>query len=198
MVGIEPFIPLTRNEVILLVADALPLGAQQEFGSFAKLLSAWYHHTYHAHLERLKSDYEHLEGSDPDDVTARRFADSLDAVARAANFSPIAQSELTTALAEESVFRLRLHVDFSDFREIVFYGRGISEQSASVATWFGLRRQQVQFTNYRRVLVFIRFQDSDYFRDRDDVAFEPGSVVLKLFENVPKADLEMLFPNIFK
>ena len=43
----------------------------------------------------------------------------------------------------------------------------------------------------------MRFRDAAYFaaQGRIDLAFEPGSIMLKLFQNVPEADLEMLFPN---
>ena len=45
--------------------------------------------------------------------------------------------------------------------------------------------------------VYIKFKDAHYFNQRkgSELNFEPNSTIIKLFHNVPKADLEMLFPN---
>jgi hypothetical protein len=47
------------------------------------------------------------------------------------------------------------------------------------------------------VLIYIKFKEEDYFKAKDQKAlyFTPGSTIIKLFQDVPKADLEMLFPN---
>lgn len=46
-------------------------------------------------------------------------------------------------------------------------------------------------------MIFIKFTEAEYFQKpkRKTLYFTPGSTVIKLFQNVPKADLEMLFPN---
>jgi hypothetical protein len=45
----------------------------------------------------------------------------------------------------------------------------------------------------------VKFKDAAYFeakgRQVDDLPFRPGSTIIKLFQDVPRADLEMLFPN---
>ncbi len=76
----------------------------------------------------------------------------------------------------------------------MFYQRGANERTTTLKTWFGLRRRAVSFINYERVLVYVRFRDAAHFAHRD-ISFTPGGAMLKLFQNVPKADLEMLFPN---
>ncbi|MDH3222015.1 MAG: TMEM143 family protein, partial [Gammaproteobacteria bacterium] len=49
--------------------------------------------------------------------------------------------------------------------------------------------------NYDRVVVYIRVRD-DFEQDGQDFAgCRAGATLLKLFRNVPGADLEMLFPN---
>lgn len=44
------------------------------------------------------------------------------------------------------------------------------------------------FVNYEQVVVYLRMRD-------DFAGCRAGATLLKLFRNVPKADLEMLFPN---
>ena len=56
-----------------------------------------------------------------------------------------------------------------------------------------------EFTNYAKVLVFVKFKDAAHFeakgKDVEELPFQPGSTIIKLFQDVPRADLEMLFPN---
>lgn len=50
----------------------------------------------------------------------------------------------------------------------------------------------MRFLNYDRVVLFLRFADRG---ERNHPDLLPGRVMIKLFQNVPEADLEMLFPN---
>jgi hypothetical protein len=63
----------------------------------------------------------------------------------------------------------------------------------------GLRRRTLEFTNYAKVLVYVKFKDAAHFEAAgkrvDRLQFRPGSTIIKLFQDVPRADLEMLFPN---
>ena len=80
---------------------------------------------------------------------------------------------------------------------MVFYRPGESQLTETITSVFGLRKQTINFTNYDRVAVFITFKDKAHFESKKKslIGFEPGSTIVKLFQNVPKADLEMLFPN---
>nr|WP_225443521.1 TMEM143 family protein [Lolliginicoccus lacisalsi] len=62
----------------------------------------------------------------------------------------------------------------------------------------GLRRRTIAFRSYAKVIVYVTFRDPEHFADRDadDLPFTPGSTMVKLFENVPRHDIEMLFPNV--
>ncbi len=181
----EPYIPLSRKEVLSLCLATVGSTHARQFARFAEIVSAWYHHVYHADLERLKDKFA---------SNASSFAADLDRVVRAANFTKIEQADLDRALSEESVFRLRLSVDFSDFEEIVFYRRGASVQTAAVPHWFGLRKRTIDFTNFDHVLVYVRFSSNPSEKGAA-LPYTPGTSMLKLFTNVPQADLEMLFPN---
>jgi hypothetical protein len=88
-------------------------------------------------------------------------------------------------------------VDFDDFEDVIFFRRGKSIKEETLVKFFGLSKKKFQFTNYERVAIYIKFKEKSYFdsQERKDLYFEPGSTIIKLFHNVPKADLEMLFPN---
>jgi hypothetical protein len=48
------------------------------------------------------------------------------------------------------------------------------------------------------VLVYATFKDASHFAgtDVERLPFTPGSTIVKLFQNVPRDDLEMVFPNV--
>ena len=86
------------------------------------------------------------------------------------------------------MFKIRLHVDFDEFSEVLLFCRGVSKREETISSLFGLIKKTICFTNYDRVVLYVRYRD-------DLPVGKPGSTLLKLFQNVPKADLEMLFPN---
>jgi hypothetical protein len=64
------------------------------------------------------------------------------------------------------------------------------------------KQKDITFTNCGKVAAYIKFKDANYFNQTKRAALdfgpgapEPGSTITKLFQNVLKADLEMLFPN---
>ena len=93
------------------------------------------------------------------------------------------------------MFKISLHVDFDDFSEVSLFARGESVRNETVSSWFGLRKTSVEFVNYERVVVYLRIRDDFEHSKQDFASCRAGATLLKLFRNVPKADLEMLFPN---
>lgn len=206
----QRFIPFRRRDLVdMLDADGrLPPREQEEFRAFAHLLSAVFHHEFHARLETLKDAYAPFD-PDPDTRIVRVHDDEERAAARQqllaglrellddGNFEPVTDDELRMAFEEESLLELRLDVDESDFEDVLFFRRGETVRQEELTSFFGLRKKTVTFTNYEKVLILVTFKDADQLVDRvpDELPFEPGSTILKLFQDVPRADLEMLFPN---
>lgn len=206
----ETFVPFRRRDVIAMCLrdPRLPVGDRPQFEAIATLVLSLIHHEFHAHLEAMKDAYapvnpdldtRALRTLSPEDVEASvsRLLPQLERVVAAANFQPVTRSDLEQALEEESLFQVRLAVDFDDFQDLLFFRRGESQREETLVSLFGLHRRRIVFTHYDRVLVYVRFRDAAYFEQqgRRNLPFEPGSLVIKLFQNVPRADLEMLFPN---
>jgi hypothetical protein len=204
------FLPLRRRDLVDVLAAEDPHDGADGPGlrSLAELLAAVFHHEFHARLEGLKDAYAPFD-PDPDTWTVRelddqereaargRLLDGLRELLEDANFQPVTEDDLAVAFTEESLLPLHLEVDRSDFADVVFFRRGETVRREEQRRWFGLRRRTVTFTNYEKVLVLVTFREAEHFADRDpeDLPFEPGSTILKLFQDVPRADLEMLFPN---
>tara|TARA_R110000744_G_scaffold78514_4_gene154642 strand:+ start:24586 stop:25821 length:1236 start_codon:yes stop_codon:yes gene_type:complete len=205
----DRFIPYRKQDIVEMCLRELKLDdSALSFRQFCDLLSNSLHVEYHQTLESLKNDYapfdpnadtKQLEPYTPEQKSQcqARFAENFASVLNAANFEKITEQDLQDALTEESLFKVRLEVEFDDFEQVVFYRRGESQLTETITSLFGLRKQTLNFTNYDRVAIYITFKDKAHF-DRKKKAlfgFEPGSTIVKLFQNVPKADLEMLFPN---
>jgi len=204
------FIPFRKADVVDMCVDAsdLPGNEVKAFREFCQILEAIFHFEFHSHLEKLKTSYAPFN---PDADTRGVFKYSqaekknlqkqlvaeMTAVLTAANFEKITAQDLKQALGEESLFQIRLEVDFEDFEDVIFFRRGESIKEEALVKFFGLSKKSFKFTNYDRVAIYIKFKEAEYFekQNRKHLYFEPGSTVIKLFHNVPKADLEMLFPN---
>ena len=205
----DRFIPYRKQDVVEMCLRELEFDdSGTSFRQFCELLSNSFHVEYHQTLESLKNDYapfdpnadtKQLEpySSEQKAQCQARFAENFAGVLNAANFEKITEQDLQEALTEESLFKVRLEVEFDDFEQVVFYRRGESQLSESITSFFGLRKQSINFTNFDRVAVFITFKGKEHFDQKNKplLGFEPGSTIVKLFQNVPKADLEMLFPN---
>lgn len=113
-------------------------------------------------------------------------------------FTEISDDELSAAFDEHSLLKVRMEVDRHAIEKTIFFRRGESTRTGEVKSWFGLRRKTIEYTSYGKVLVFVTFKSADQLPDDDPekLPFDPSSTIVKLFEGVPRNDLEMLFPNV--
>ncbi len=209
----ERFIPFRKTSIVTMCADEVAAEERESFQAFAELLASLLHHEFRGRLEALKDAY-HPFNPDTDtrsivelDADERKDAqhqlvDELTALAEAANFERVSSEDLDHAFTEHSLLKVRLEADFDDFDdfdEVVFYRRGEHTSTEEVKRLFGLRRRTIEFTSYSKVLMYVKFKDAADFEARkkkvDDLPFKPESTIIKLFQDVPRADLEMLFPN---
>ena len=205
----ERFIPYRRTDIISMCMQdqGLVKSDVEEFGKFCEILTSIFHFELHKRLEKLKNCYALF---DPDRDTRiinndgidtiqnkKELENELKAVLEQANFERVSENDLQNALESESLFKVKLQVDFSDFDEVLFFRRGLSLKHEYIKTWFGLSKKQIELQVYDRILVYVNFKDQNYFdqHKKTDLYFEPGSTIIKLFRNVPKNDMEMLFPN---
>ncbi|MFQ5505388.1 MAG: TMEM143 family protein [Planctomycetota bacterium] len=206
----ERYIPYRRSDVVemCLREGRLPSEEAESFRELCRILQSLFHFEFHERLESLKDSYAPFN-PDADtrrirEVSGAELAASqaslvrgLTEVLNAANYERVTQEDLERALAEESLFKIRLHVDFEDFEEVIFFARGRSTAKETLRRFLGLGKQELEFVNLSRVLIYVKFKKQAWFdaAGRKDLFFRPGSTIIKLFQDVPAADLEMLFPN---
>ncbi|MEM6581139.1 MAG: TMEM143 family protein [Pseudomonadota bacterium] len=199
------FIPFRRADVIDMCLSETDLSEsdRSRFADIALHIQDHFAEEFSRLREQIKSAYVLL---DPDSDTRllpaftkpeleEDFVPLLEQALNRANYEKVSNTTLQQALESSSLFQLQLHVDMNDFAEVVLYTRGASRRTETLREFFGLWKRPVEFTNYERVVLFIRFKEDI---DSDSALGEcpPGSTMLKLFRNVPGADIEMLFPNI--
>ncbi|MBF6207146.1 DUF3754 domain-containing protein [Streptomyces gardneri] len=199
----EHFLPFRKSAVISLCTDELPDAERESFAEFARLLAALVHYEFHVRGEKVLDAYQLVDPAEDerairaataeDRAAARvRVERELVALAEAADFTRIDAAEIQRAFAEHSLVKVRLEIDEEDIETAMFFRRGVSQRAEQVRWLFGLRRRSIEFTSYGKVLVYVAFAE----RPEAVVDRPNGGVLLKLFQNVPRNDLEMLYPSV--
>ena len=198
------YIPYRKNDIIEMCLATGQLDEQQSehFRKFSHLLQSVFHYEFHQTQEQLKDAYAPINpDADTREVKLKNiangpdFIDLLESLLDKANYEKVSDQDLQQALREESMFKIRLQVDFNEFSEVLLFCRGQSVRNETLVSWFGLRKRNISFTNYDRVVVYLKFRQDFDSSEYQLPVNRAGVTLLKLFQNVPKADLEMLFPN---
>ena len=166
------------------------------FRSFSRLTSALYHYEFHDREQVVTEAWERV-GDDPG--AASLVAAELTGLLDGANYIAVTMAELDDALANESLIPLRLEVDLDDYDELLIYRRGSELDTVEIPKWMGLRSKERAITVDKRVVVYTRVKAQSWFDEREIDPAErnlvPGHVSLRQFQNVPRADIEMLLPS---
>jgi len=190
------FIPFRKTDIVSMCLSQGELKTEEHSGfeQVYQILQSILHFEFHSHLNSLKDSYASFDpDADTRLITGKNNDGSqlvilFEDVLNKANYEKIPQSELEQALNEESLFKIKLQVDFDAFSKVLLYCRGESKKNVTVNNFFGLYNKDVSFTNYERVVILLK-------QKHIETTDQAESIFLKLFKNVPKADLEMLFPN---
>ncbi len=167
----------------------------EDFRSLGRLVSALYHFEFHDREQSVIEAWEQADDAGAHATVRRELTGLLDA----ANYVEVTMDELHDAMARESFIPLRLKVDLDDYEELLLYRRGSRRQTVELSKWKGLRKEQRTITVEDRVVVLTRVKADAWFHEHGVDPAErnlvPGQVSLKQFQQVPRADIEMLLPS---
>ncbi len=205
----ERFIPISKMALVdsLSSSNMVSPKDRETFLLFSKILASIFHFEFNEQTEALKESYYPFN-PDSDTVTTRRLApeerkahenrlmEVLKDVLNQANYQQITATDLAFAINRESLFKISLLVDFEDFENQLVFRRGSQSHRIRRKKWL-FKEEAIDITVYDRVALIIKYKDETYFkaRQRNDLNFNPGTMIVKLFKSIPKGDLEMLFPN---
>ena len=203
----ESFIPASVANLLRDLCREPALGQDaKSFELFAKQLVAFQRHRSRMAAQSLSEAFDLL---DPDveipsghsaDLTAAaaEVAEGFEQLCLAANFRPYSEAELCDAMDTATLIPLNTQVDFNDFARIMVFYRGDDFLELSLRKRF--RYRQTRVDNLRRVAMLLEVRQTRYFdalgKDLAELGATPGKIYLYLYKNIPRNDLELLFPNV--
>lgn len=208
----ESFIPYSREELIELCIEDGRLAPDDvpRFRAFCEILAAHYNFQFHKQLETLKRNYAPFDPDGIDnsalvteavasDLRVERFAETLRAVLESANYTQLDDMAIHEAIANTALIDLQTEVDFNDFEEVVFYYREAKPTTLEIKRFY-LWKRKVATDIFSQVVLGIKYKNAAYFHEQkrklDKLNFTPGLMYLYLYKNIPRYDLELLFPNV--
>jgi hypothetical protein len=184
------YLPLTTEDAVDLATQGLGEDDAAELRGTAHVLGAVLHGWYRERWVRARAAAE--SGGD-------ELVDELGDLLERANYDEVPMEVLDEALGESAVFAVDVQADLDDFAVLRLWRRGVDREEQEVDRWHGLRTRTVRFDQYDRVAMYARYHEADHYeaagRDLEELPFAPGSEHVKLFQDVPRPDLEMLLPG---
>src|SRR5262245_4242935 len=199
------FIAVQTPELVALLAGdpAVPPEDREPFAELAALIQKVYHRHLHPRLVELKNAYAPFDpDSDSpalDRITAHdrqgRLNDLLSDftwLMDRAHFRHLSREEIEPMLEAASDWGIRMQVDFSLFDHCAIFVRGEGHQTRklrSLRTLF--REEEIDVPIFRRLVLILKLRP----HPRTAPGVEADHVFLKLFKDIPRADVDMLLPG---
>ncbi|KUO54458.1 MAG: hypothetical protein APF80_10665 [Alphaproteobacteria bacterium BRH_c36] len=147
-----------------------------------------------------------------------RMVEGMKKILKQANYSAIDPKSVEEILTQDSHYGLDLHVDFTLFEEVLIYYRGAStrkDQKRMLRKF--LRKEEFDVPIFQRLFLLFKLKplqervreimESEKVSRKEaermankqrahlPAAVVPGNIYMKLFKNIPRSDIEMVFPN---
>jgi hypothetical protein len=148
----------------------------------------------------------------------KRVVREIEAILKQANYVRIDPSDVQMILTKDSHYGLDLHVDFTAFEEILICYRGASnrrDQRRRLHKF--MRKEEFDVPIFQRLFLLFKLKPfetrvleimKDHRLPRREAekmvrnlramipaAVDDNNIYLKLFKNIPRSDVEMVFPN---
>lgn len=210
----EAFIPYILDDLVdmCLSDDGLPIEQHQSFREFSSVFSSLNNFLSHQAMDSLDRDYAQFNPDSELKVKPLTRHDRKEAEERVvsmfremainANYRELSVEEIEASFVEESLIKLRTDVDLDEFTQVECFVRGNDIRIHQRKNW---KFQEVDepVEVWRRVLLLMQFKPDEELteeqrkkRKKANLPSIPGKVYLYLYKDVPKADLEILFPNV--
>lgn len=148
----------------------------------------------------------------------RRVIEEMEAILEQANYERIDRSSVAGIMAEGSHYGLDFSVDFSLFEECLIYYRGAStrkDQRRTIRKF--LRKEEYDVPIFQRLFLLFKLKPLESrireIMETEKITYKEASrmarrqrahlpeevnendIYMKLFKNIPRSDVEMIFPN---
>ncbi len=187
------YVPCRVPHLTAELALLFPEGpARDDFWALGRVVEALFHH-YAGGQGRLVDGLYAPFDPDRDAVPVARplpeapvgrLLERLEHLLQRANFSRVALTELMSASDREVLIQLNIDPDLDAVEELRVFTRGAGAKAVTLRPARKLfRLVEREVPTYRRVAIAVRTRDQPW-------------VLLKLFKDVPRADLELLLPTV--
>ena len=197
------FIPLVTDELVRLCCSDLDAEDGGRLRALAIAVQGSHHLRYHRRQTDLKTAYAPF---DPDaDALAvmplhaverqHRLNDvrsELTWLLGRAHYRHLSGSAFDDVLAEASEWGIRMQVDFSIFSHLAVFVRSEDFEQRTLCNWRTLfRPRQIDVPIFRRLVLAFQLRSGTTLLP----TICPDHVYLKLFKDIPRADVDMLLPG---
>ncbi|MFA6140127.1 MAG: TMEM143 family protein [Hyphomicrobium sp.] len=151
-------------------------------------------------------------------VMQARVTEGMTRILTQANYVRIDHNDVEQILTRESAYGLDLQVDLAVFDEVLLYYRGASTRRDQRRRWHKFYlREQFDIPTFQRLFLLFKIKPLDNHvrevmqaqklsrreaekivkkaRDSMPPEVKEACIYMKLFKNIPRSDLEMVFPN---
>ncbi|MBL4806853.1 MAG: DUF3754 domain-containing protein [Rhodobacteraceae bacterium] len=198
------YIPVRKSEIVsaILKDEALSSNERKPMAELIRWLALLFHVEFFSSSEYIKELYVELNpdrpGSDPlmsSHHDREKFLAELDKILIAANFRPLSEEEIDESDGMEGRIRVNIKIPTDVFSETRFYARGRRMQEFSVPIWFGLKHKVVEFETFDHVVFCMIPSLTAPVKKLKQGKLRAGAAYLKLFRDIPVADIKSLYPN---
>ncbi|MES9862168.1 MAG: DUF3754 domain-containing protein [Candidatus Thiodiazotropha sp. LLP2] len=186
----DHFIPVSTSEIIsALASSGLSVDQIQVIHKLRRIITLQFSEKL-VHLKRGYQPFNPDRELISDASVDCEPADSVERIKELlieANYSELNREQIEFALEQSSPYGLDVKIDFDKFDHVSLFYRAKSQRSVGVRDWKTcyLKKRTVNFIKYQRICLLL------YFRDHQ----EKAGIHIKLFKDILRPDLEMLFPD---
>jgi hypothetical protein len=207
------FIPVLRADLIAAMLDqGLANDQVSDFHTLSTFLGAYFHHDFYDELTELKDTYAWFSPSGPHPVRREpRDADgafaslmtTFESVMARANFVELPHEQIAALSGDHPQFDVKTRTPLDAYETIRIFYRGCRTQTVKQAAALGFRAKETAVDTFDDVIVFVRFKQPSGMPRRRFLrnnklpgGASPGTVMVKSFRNIARAELPMLFPEV--
>lgn len=202
----ENFIPFYKHQFKEYLINKLEKEEKENFEKICNITESIYHYKYHSKLEKIKEDYEPYDPDTENNIKQiEKFKkkkehesiviSEIKELLKAGNYEEISHADLEKAFEEASPLGINLKIDFSKYKDYSIFYRGMYNDTYEKKLL--LKKQKYDFDVYSRV-VFIFAINEGSITPKEEKKLKNlyhDKIYIKIFKNVPKFDLEMIFPG---
>jgi len=151
-------------------------------------------------------------------IMQRRVVEGMTRILEQANYERIDHNDVEMILTRDSAYGLDLYVDLDAFEEVLLYYRGASTKRDHRRPWHRFYlKQEFDIPIFQRLFLLFKLKpfetrvrevmqaeklnrrEAEKVVKRSRAGMPPevreDNIYMKLFKNIPRSDLEMVFPN---